>query len=412
MPRQTRSPYRPRILVVDDQPINIQTLYQIFNSDHKVFMSTSGARALVIAVEQRPELILLDVLMPDMDGYVVCQHLKQNPLTRDIPVIFVTSQNSFEEEARGLQIGAVDFIRKPVNAAVVRARVQTHLDLRRLKAHLEEEVAKRTSELEITLLRLQQSQQQLTSSEAKATLSTLIASVSHELSSPLGNSLLMASSLTDQVRGLGRDVKSGVLKRSDLTNFVTSQIEGNELMLRNLNRALELLTNFRQVAADQASEQRRTFDLATVVREVISSLSPTLKRHAHSIELNVPEGILMDSLPGPLGQIVINLINNAYLHAFEGLHNGTLFIRAEVVGPHVMLQFEDNGVGISPEHLAKLFDPFFSTKIGKGGTGLGMAIVANLVKKTLKGEVNVQSSPGFGTRFDILIPQILSGAAK
>ena len=394
----------PRLLVVDDQPINIQTLYQIFSEDHEVFMATNGEQALATAVEQKPDLILLDVLMPGMDGHAVCQNLKANPVTRDIPVIFVTAQDDPAQETLGLELGAVDFIRKPVNAAVVRARVHTHLVLRHLKNNLEEQVAHRTSELEAALQRLHQSQEQLASSEAKATLSTLIASVSHELGTPIGNSVMMASTLSDQARDFEGMLESGNLKRSDLASFVAAQLEGSGMVLSNLKRATELLSNFRQVAADQASEQRREFDLATVVREIISTLTPTIKRHAHRVVVEIPDGILMDSQPGPLGQIVINLFNNAYLHAFEGRSDSVLTIRAAVEAGQVQLQFEDNGVGIPEENLVKLFEPFFSTKIGKGGTGLGMAIVANLVQKTLGGSIAVRSSVGQGTCFDIRLP--------
>lgn len=401
----------PRLLVVDDQPINIQLLYQIFSEDHEVFLATSGQQAITAALEQKPDLILLDVLMPDMDGHAVCRFLKEQPATRDIPVIFVTAQDDPDEETLGLALGAVDFIRKPVNAAVVRARVQTHLVLRQLKTHLEEQVAQRTTELAAALHRLQESQEQLASSEAKATLSTLIASVSHELGTPIGNGVMMASTMADRARDFAKVFEANNVKRADLANFVASQSDGCSMVLSNLRRAEELLTNFRQVAADQASEQRREFDLATMVREIISTLTPTIKRHTHRVVVEIPAGIVMDSQPGPLGQIVINLINNAYLHAFEGRSDGVLTIRAAVEGNQVQLHFEDNGVGIPEENLAKLFDPFFSTKIGKGGTGLGMAIVANLVQKTLGGHIAVRSSVGVGTRFDVSIPRVLGEAA-
>jgi signal transduction histidine kinase len=175
-------------------------------------------------------------------------------------------------------------------------------------------------------------------------------------------------------------------------------------VLGNLQRAADLLNDFRQVAADQASEQRREFDLASVVQEVISTLTPTLKRQPHRVVVEIPGGIRLDSQPGPLGQIIINLINNAFLHAFEGRTDGVLTIRATMLGHQVKIQFEDNGVGISQENLVKLFEPFFSTKIGRGGSGLGMAIVANLVQKTLRGKISVRSQVGQGTSFDILLP--------
>jgi signal transduction histidine kinase len=123
--------------------------------------------------------------------------------------------------------------------------------------------------------------------------------------------------------------------------------------------------------------------------------------------MNIPTGILMDSQPGPLGQIVINLINNAYLHAFENRADGVLTLEAELLDEQVRLRVSDNGAGIPPENIEKLFLPFFTTKIGKGGTGLGMAIVQNLVTKTLGGRITVESSMGYGTRFDIYLPRVI-----
>lgn len=122
---------KPRLLVVDDQPTNIQVLYRVFADDCQVFMATSGEQALHTAREEAPDVILLDVMMPDMDGYEVCRQLKQDSATRDIPVLFVTAHHEAQEEARGLACGAVDFITKPIHPAVVRARVHTHLTLQR-----------------------------------------------------------------------------------------------------------------------------------------------------------------------------------------------------------------------------------------------------------------------------------------
>ena len=121
---------QPCLLVVDDQPINIQALYRIFAPDHRVLMATSGAKALALCAEDPPDLVLLDVVMPEMDGHEVCARLKADEATRNIPVIFVTSHTDAEEETKGLELGAIDFIAKPVNPAVVRARVKTHLTLK------------------------------------------------------------------------------------------------------------------------------------------------------------------------------------------------------------------------------------------------------------------------------------------
>ena len=410
------TPRKPKLLVVDDQAFNIQILYQIFKGDYEVFMATSGAQALTLCADQSPDLILLDVVMPDMDGHEVCRRLKADPHTRDIPVIFVTGHNNSEEESLGLQLGAVDFISKPVNATVVRARVYSQLMLREtlrqvqeLNETLEQRVAQRTAELERALENLKQSQDNLANSEAKATLSTLFASVSHELGTPLGNSKMVASAMAEQTLSMAQDMENGQLKRSALSAFMEQLNDGLALLQRNLERAVELLGDFRQVAADQASEQRRVFDLKLVVQEILHTLSPSLKHKPHQIVVEIADELMMDSQPGPLGQIVINLVNNAYLHAFEGRSNGVLTISARIDGDQVQMCVADNGVGMSPEVKEKLFEPFFSTKIGKGGTGLGMAIVRNLVTKTLGGRISVVSKVGEGTRVDIVLPRVLPG---
>ena len=410
----TFTPHKPTLLLVDDQLLNIQLLQHIFQDDYAICSATTGAQALALCARQIPDLILLDVVMPVMDGHQVCSHLKADPRTRDVPIIFVTGHNNPEQESAALQMGAVDFISKPVNALVVRARVSAQLMLRQtlrqvqdLNHHLEERVAQRTAELERALEHLQHSQEELAHSAANATLSTLIAGVSHELNTPLGNCKMVAGTLAEHTRDLVRDMYAGLLKRSGLERYTEQASEGIALLQRNLERSVELLADFRQVAADQASEQRRGFDLADAVREILHTLSPSLKRHPHRVVVDIPDGITMDSLPGPLGQVVINLVNNAYLHAFDGRSDGVLTIQARQEEGQVRMGFADNGVGMAPEHLAKLFEPFFSTKIGKGGTGLGMAIVRNLVNKTLGGHITVASMLGEGTRFDLVLPRVL-----
>ena len=277
--------------------------------------------------------------------------------------------------------------------------------IQELNETLEERVAERSAQLNTAMQTLHQSQEALARSAAKATLGTLVASATHELATPLGNSLITASTCSDMAKRMQSQVDSGALKRSDLVTFLKEMQEGGDLIERNLHRAVALVQNFKQVAADQASEQRRSFDLADVVKEVLDTLSPSLKRHTHQVVVDVPAGITVDSFPGALGQVLINLVNNAYLHAFEGRKNGTVRIAAQAQSGAVDLQISDDGIGMSPELLAQLFQPFFSTKIGRGGTGLGMTIVENLVKKTLGGSLVVQSSHGQGSLFGIRIPQ-------
>ncbi len=283
--------------------------------------------------------------------------------------------------------------------------------LQRAHETLETRIAERTAELEQAMHQLQGFQDELTKSEARATISTLVASVSHELNTPIGNSVMVATTLKDQARALLRQVEAGSVKRSDFADFLHRLDDGTSMIESNLQRTEGLLRTFRQVSADQASEQRRSFDLRQVLLEVLKTLEPSIKRHPHRVVLTVPEGIAMDSLPGPIGQVAINLINNAYLHAFDGRTDGLLEIRAVQDGQQVRLSFVDNGAGMSAEQLAHLFEAFFSTKIGQGGTGLGMAIVENLVTKSLGGSITVQSTPGQGSRFDVVLPLVLPSQA-
>jgi signal transduction histidine kinase len=407
---------KPILLLVDDQVLNLELLRHIFKDEYTVYTATSGEQALAQCATLLPDLVLLDVVMPEMDGHTVCTRLKADPATRDIPIIFVTANNEPADETAALRLGAVDFITKPVNASVVRARVGAQLMLRQtlkqvqeLNLHLEDRVAQRTAELQEAMENLQQSRQELAQSEANATLSTLIAGVTHEMGTPLGNSKMVTSTLVEQSQEMARLVQNGNLKRSGLDQYLAQVTEGLALLQRNLQRAVELLGDFSQVAADQASERRRAFDLAKAVSEVLHTLSPSLKRHPHRVVVDIPTGIAMDSLPGPLGQIVINLVNNAYLHAFEGRTDGVLTIHGHQDEENVVLRVSDNGVGMSQQHVEKLYEAFFSTKIGKGGTGLGMAIVQNLVTKTLGGTISVASTPGVGTQFDLVLPRTLPG---
>ena len=286
---------------------------------------------------------------------------------------------------------------------------QSQVQLQELNDHLEERVAQRTLELEQSVERLKQSYSALAKSEAKATLSTLIASVFHELRTPVSIGKMAVSTLSDQATETGHLVTTGQLKRQELLHFIGQVNEGAELIRRNLERTAQMLDDFGHMAVDQASAQRRPFDLAVVVEEVLHSLRPSLKRKPQRIVVDVAPGIAMDSLPGPLAQIIINLVNNAYLHAFDGKPDGVLTISARSDGDAVELRFVDNGVGMGPEQLTKLFEPFFSTKIGGGGTGLGMSIVKNLVVEKLQGRIAVESTLGQGSCFVITLPRVLLG---
>ena len=184
-----------------------------------------------------------------------------------------------------------------------------------------------------------------------------------------------------------------------------SRVKASDLLLRNLGQAHELVTSFKRVAVDQASDQRRPFDLRTTLEELVATLSPMLRKTPYRMELDLAGGLVLDSYPGPLGQVVTNLVTNALLHAFEGRTTGCMRIAARALDARqIEIVFSDDGIGIAEEHLKRIFDPFFTTKLGKGGSGLGLNIVHNIVTGSLGGKLNVMSRTGEGTTFTLTIP--------
>jgi signal transduction histidine kinase len=174
--------------------------------------------------------------------------------------------------------------------------------------------------------------------------------------------------------------------------------------MRSLHQAADLVNSFRQVSVDQASAQRRRFDLARACQEIVATIMNKVRLAGHALELDVPAGIVMDSYPGPLGQVLINFVNNALLHAFEGPGGTMRLSAAPLDGDWVRIAFRDDGRGIAPEHLARVFDPFFTTRMGQGGTGLGLNIAHTIATSLLNGAIRVESAPGEGTVFILELP--------
>lgn len=281
---------------------------------------------------------------------------------------------------------------------------QAQAALEALNSELEARVTARTQELQGALESLQRAQAELVRAEKLAGLGSLVAGMAHELNTPIGNAVIVASTLADQRRRFSGEVAEG-LRKSALTRFMGEVEEGIEVMERNLRRAAELISGFKQVAVDQSSHQRREFDLRELVHELSLTLSPTLRRGGVELSVSLPAQVRMDSHPGPLSQVLMNVINNAVVHAFERQPSPQVRIAGELLaGERVRLTLTDNGCGIEPQHLPRVFDPFFTTRLGKGGSGLGMHIVYSLVTELLGGTVNIESTVGVGTTVSMELP--------
>lgn len=285
--------------------------------------------------------------------------------------------------------------------------------VRDLNATLEQRVSDRThslntanQELVSAMAALKSAHDEIQRSERLAALGALVAGVAHELNTPIGNCVTVASTLQDFSKQFAQASATGIT-RSALASFVDNTQSASELLTRNLGVAVELIRSFKQVAVDRTRAQRRGFQLDAMVAETLLILSPSFKRSAQQIEVEVPTGITMTSYPGQLGQILTNLINNAVLHGFGDGKQGVIRISARLLSDvMVELVVADDGVGVPEANLQRIFDPFFTTRLGQGGSGLGLNIVYNLMKDVLGGSVQVQSTLGAGTCFILVMPLV------
>lgn len=252
---------------------------------------------------------------------------------------------------------------------------------------------------------LHEAMDQLVRTEKLASLGNLVAGIAHELNTPIGNSLTVASSLKTRTDDFHRLLQMDGLRRSALTDYLANTQEAAELLERNITTAATLIARFKQLAVDQTSERRREFCLRELVDEVVWSLSPQLRHSTHTLTVDIPATLRCDSYPGALGQVLTNLISNSLLHGFDDIVGGEIQILARPRHTGwVQLRYSDNGVGIAEEQLRHIFDPFFTTRLGRGGSGLGLHIVYQLVTTLLGGRIQVESEPGQGTRFLIELP--------
>jgi PAS domain S-box-containing protein len=264
-------------------------------------------------------------------------------------------------------------------------------------------------DLSAVLQTLQQAQATLITSEKMASLGALVAGIAHELNTPIGNSLLTATALNDMVTDFERQlIEAGGVRRSTLDAHLRDAKLACSIITGSLRRAADLINSFKQVAVDQTSDQRRSFNLCSVLHDTLATYAAQLRRANCEVKVEMPESVTCTSYPGSVGQVLSNLINNAMLHAFEGRERGqiTVSIR-ELEGDMVELRFRDDGVGMSSKTLHQIYDPFFTTKMGQGGSGLGMNIVYNIVTGVLRGTIHIESEPGAGTLIVLTLPRIV-----
>ncbi len=409
---------RARVLVVDDEPCSLDVLTRVLQPHYEVQAAPSGKRALEICSrEQRPDLILLDVVMPEMDGYGVLAKLRENPATHAIPVIFVTGQSSTQDEKYGLELGAVDYIAKPCSPAIVLARVRTHLELKCAQDRIRDQNAYLETELARRLKEEEQVQVQLLQSEKMASIGQLAAGIAHEINNPVGFVTSNLGSLDAYHRAIFelldayeameaicppnapaladiqelKNKKKIVRIRADIGELLAESREG-------LKRVAKIVSDLKTFSrADKDNWQ--WVDLHQGIDSTLNIVWNEIKYHC---TLNKEYGDIpkVHCIPSQLNQVFLNLLVNA---AQAIPQKGEITIRSGHVGNEVFIAIADTGAGIPAEHLPRLFEAFFTTKpVGKG-TGLGLSIAYNIVHKH-GGRIEVASTVGEGTTFTVWLP--------
>lgn len=408
----------PSILIVDDVPANLQLLSGMLTTHgFKARPATTGSMALEAARRAPPDLILLDITMPGMDGFEVCRRLKADANLADIPVLFISALGDASDKVRAFDQGGQDYITKPFHVEEVLARVRTHLALRRAQAELNEQ----NSALREALEQLKKAQNQLVMSEKMAALGVLAAGVAHELNNPLNFVKTSFHGLEKDIHDLTAlvafcrdsvaDEKRAALDAFELKmEYPTLVREIPELLshiYEGLSRAGHIVGCL-QVFSRTDDALSRDIDLHDVLESALVMLNNRLKKIA-TVEKRYGHVPLICGNFGKLSQVVLNILNNA-IDAVESVDDPArraITLTTETLTrdgtPHAALHVADTGPGIDPGIQGRIFDPFFTTKPVGRGTGLGLFICANLMQEH-HGALEVASLPGQGATFSILLP--------
>lgn len=264
----------------------------------------------------------------------------------------------------------------------------------------------KNEELERTLEALQETREELIHTAKSSLTSQLVAGVAHEINTPVGVSLTTSSFLHSEVVKLLNASSEGKLTKKDFVDHLRAIDEASITIQRNLENSASLIESFKQVAVDQTGHRKRQFDLRSYFEEVIKNLHSAFKHTKHEVTLDCPEDITLDSYPGAYSQILTNLLMNSLDHGFENKEEGHIRIHVEKPSRWIVITYYDDGKGISKKDLPHIFVPFYSTAHGKGGSGLGLSVINNLVTSVLGGTIQCESAVGEGTTFTIRVPEI------
>lgn len=398
------------------RPINIeeQTLGYVYvrMSSESFFSYVSGTRMVQVATIVL--IIIAAFLVALKYGQMLANPIQDTNLmlqkvarSRDYSLRFSTS-NVREYDH---MLDSINILLSRVEEYISKQQ-QAERQLQALNSRLEEEVNQRTialksanNELIQTLEKLHQFQRQIVENEKMASLGDMVAGVAHEVNTPIGLGITASTMMLDRLAVIDQQFKDKTLKASAMERFINESRENLNIIYRNLDRAAQLISSFKQVAVDQTSEEAREVNVKQLIEETLMSMRPRLKKVTHTINIDCSETLNVMCKAGPLNQILINLIMNSLIHAFETVENGKIDVIARLTDDQKLkIIYKDNGSGIPTSIKKRIFDPFVTTKRGQGGSGLGMHLVFNLVTQALNGNIKLESEEGNGVEFTLTFP--------
>ena len=379
-----------KILIVDDVPQNIQVLAGILQkAGYQLGFAKDGKTALAHVESTQFDLILLDIMMPELDGFEVCARLKKDKRKKDIPVIFITAKNAPEDKTKGFELGAVDYISKPFDTKEVLARVKTHLTIYNYATKLEQMVEERT--------------RQLLHADRLATLGTFSAAMVHEINNPLsfilGNARLLKlfwESAKPIIERHADEDKTGKTAKcmEDVDKWFTHLLKGGYRIYR--------LANSLRSYSRKTDTRKEQFQLIECINDALNLVSHKFKFSNVAVELEVCSSLMVYADQQKLSQVFVNLFNNA-CEAMGREEEGKVIVTASLVNEQIHITVKDNGPGISKEIGDKIFLPFFTTKDKDKGTGLGLFIVRTIIEEN-QGKISLSACSGEGAEFKISLP--------
>ncbi|MBD2208969.1 hybrid sensor histidine kinase/response regulator [Nostoc linckia FACHB-104] len=419
------------ILIVDDMVANLEVVSQILEDEgYDIATAINGDRALKLVNNHPPDLILLDVQMPGIDGFETCQRLKENPQTATIPIIFMTALSDTESKVKGFDFGAVDYITKPFQEKELLVRVRTHIQLRQWNQTLETQIAERTHEWQLALEKLKHSQLQLIQAEKMSALGNMVAGVAHEINNPLGFLNGSLANANEFIQDLLEHLSLYQQEYKNLNHKIINHAAKIDLEylcddLPKILQSMQAATKRIQMISNSLCNFSRTDNESKAFADINEGIDSTLlilkyrlkaseKRPA--IEVITEYGSLpkISYFPSQLNQVFMNILANA-IDALDESNTGRSFeeiqanpnkitIKTFIENNSVKIIFTDNGKGINASIKDKIFDHLFTTKAVGKGTGLGLAIARQIVEETHGGKLKCDSALGEGTEFIIELP--------